>query len=76
MTCQIITFNTGFIAVDKGAYITRGKGIGIKVEIPAIAWLIKSDNETILVDTGMCNTKRAQQYHHPGSYQPKGFDIK
>lgn len=76
MTCKIIPLNTGFISVDRGLYISRGKGIGEKMDICATAWLIMNNKEIMLIDTGMCNTERADKYHHPGSYQPKGYDIR
>ena len=54
--------------VDKGAYITRGMDLGTEVEIPATAWYVTDGDRKILVDTGMCETERAN-WHHPGSRQ-------
>ena len=35
---EIRPLKTGTIIVDKGAYVTRGKGLGEDLEIPATAW--------------------------------------
>ncbi|MBI4963151.1 MAG: N-acyl homoserine lactonase family protein [Desulfomonile tiedjei] len=74
MDVKIIPINTGYIKLDKGAYITPGHGNGVEVEVPTWAFLITGGTEKILVDTGMSDTKRAD-WHHPGSYQPEGFRI-
>ena len=39
------------------------------LEIPVIAWYIETGNTKILVDTGMCETARAHQYHYRHSKQ-------
>ncbi|MEM3906358.1 MAG: N-acyl homoserine lactonase family protein [Nitrososphaerota archaeon] len=44
--------------------------------LPAISWLIAHKEGFILVDTGMCDTERACNYHHRGSRQEEGFDIR
>jgi N-acyl homoserine lactone hydrolase len=46
-----------------------------KVPLPVFTFLIEGGKELILVDTGMAWTQRANEYHHPGSYQPEGFAI-
>ncbi|TCL76742.1 glyoxylase-like metal-dependent hydrolase (beta-lactamase superfamily II) [Hydrogenispora ethanolica] len=46
-----------------------------KVPLPVFTFLIEGGPELILVDTGMAWTERANEYHHPGSYQPEGFAI-
>lgn len=74
MGFRIYPINTGFIKLDKGAYITPGQGSGVEVEVPAWAFFVTGGKEKILVDTGMSETKRAD-WHHPGSYQPDGFRI-
>lgn len=74
MSMRIYPLNTGFIRLDKGAYITPGKGYGVEVEVPTWAFLVDDGKEKILVDTGMSETKTAD-WHHPGSYQPEGFRI-
>ena len=65
---------TGTIKVDQGVYLTWGRGMGNKVAIPATAWLIEGAQYPILVDTGMCDSERATQWHHEGVQQP-GQDI-
>jgi len=74
MSFNIIPINTGFIKVNKG-YITFGGNANKSIEIPATAWYLSDGNEKILIDTGMCDTDRANKWHHPGSYQPSGFRI-
>jgi glyoxylase-like metal-dependent hydrolase (beta-lactamase superfamily II) len=74
MDVEIYPMNTGFIRVDKGAYITMGRGYGESVEVPDWAFLVTDGEERILVDTGMAETERAD-WHHPGSHQPEGFRI-
>ena len=74
MSYSIVPINTGFILVN-GGYVTFGGDSQNKVEIPATAWLVTDGKENILVDTGMCDTQRAHEWHHPGSYQPEGFKI-
>jgi glyoxylase-like metal-dependent hydrolase (beta-lactamase superfamily II) len=44
-------------------------------EFPVFTYLIEGGEKLVLVDTGMSDTKRADVYHHPGSYQPKGMSI-
>jgi N-acyl homoserine lactone hydrolase len=74
MALTIRPINTGFIKVDTGVHVTSGRNVGVKVEIPSVAWLIEGGKKLILVDTGMAPTKMAD-WHHPGSYQPDGMDI-
>lgn len=74
MTVQIYPLNTGFISLDRGAYITGGYGYGQEVKVPTNAFLVVDGGSKILVDTGMADTERAH-WHHPGSYQPEGFRI-
>jgi glyoxylase-like metal-dependent hydrolase (beta-lactamase superfamily II) len=74
MDIKIYPINTGFIRIDKGAYVTMGQGYGESVEVPDWAFLVTDGKEKILVDTGMSETERAN-WHHPGSYQPAGFVI-
>lgn len=71
---QIRPLKTGTIVVDKGAYITRGLGLGQEVEIPATAWYITDGRHQIMVDTGMCHTPLAD-WHHPGSRQGPGEAV-
>ncbi len=74
MDVKIFPLNTGLITLDKGAYVTPGKGNGTEIEVPTWAFLISTDKEKILVDTGMSETKIAD-WHHPGSHQPEGYRI-
>lgn len=67
--------NTGFIQVDYGVHVVSGRNPGRKVLIPSTAWLIEGGENLILVDTGMCETVRADRWHHPGSYQREGMAI-
>ncbi|MEM3574817.1 MAG: N-acyl homoserine lactonase family protein [Candidatus Bathyarchaeia archaeon] len=74
MGVKIYPMNTGFIRVDKGAYITMGRGYGEEIDVPDWAFLVTDGKERILIDTGMCETERAD-WHHPGSRQPEGYRI-
>jgi N-acyl homoserine lactone hydrolase len=74
MRVKIVPMNTGYIVLDKGAYITPGQGNGVEVKVPTWAFLVTDGIEKILVDTGMSGTERAA-WHHPGSYQPDGLRI-
>ena len=74
MGYKIIPLDTGIITVDQGAYCTMGRGIGKKVDIPSTAWYITNGMEHLLVDTGMCDTERANKWHHEG-FQPEGGRI-
>lgn len=46
-----------------------------KVALPVFTFLIEGGEKLILVDTGMSWTERANEYHHPGSWQDPGQDI-
>ena len=43
--------------------------------LPDFVFLLDTGSELVLVDTGMAWTERADQYHHPGSYQPEGMAV-
>jgi len=45
------------------------------IALPVITYLIEGGDKLILVDTGMCETERANKYHHKGSWQEDGQDI-
>lgn len=75
MPFRIRPIDTGEIAADKGVYMTLGRGLGEKVKLPATAWLVEDGSKALLVDTGMCDTERADRWHHKGSVQPEGWDI-
>jgi N-acyl homoserine lactone hydrolase len=70
----ITPLKTGTIMVDKGAYITRGIGLGREVKIPATAWYLTDGQHRIMVDTGMCHTQLAER-HHKGSWQDPGEAV-
>lgn len=46
-----------------------------KVPLPVLTYLIEGGDKLVLVDTGMCETERANKYHHGGSWQEEGQDI-
>jgi len=46
-----------------------------KVPLPVFTFLIEGGDQLVLVDTGMSWTERANEYHHPGSWQDEGQDI-
>jgi len=72
---SIIPLKTGSIYCDKGKTITANVDAGKMVYIPAIAWLITTPSEKILVDLGMPETKIASEKHYLGSYQLPGERI-
>jgi glyoxylase-like metal-dependent hydrolase (beta-lactamase superfamily II) len=74
MDYRIIPLNTGTIFVDQGVYCTMGRGNGTIVGIPSTAWYVTDGTEHILVDTGMCDTERANRWHHQ-AVQPEGGRI-
>lgn len=69
MNLRIRPIVTGRIYCDKGTTITLGKDRGKMIYVPSLAWYIKGGKEKILIDTGMCDTKRANKYHYRGSTQ-------
>lgn len=71
---RIRPIQTGTIIVDKGAYVTRGIGLGVEVEIPATCWYVTDGRRKIMVDTGMCATELAGWHHH-GSRQAPGQAV-
>lgn len=75
MEYTIRPINTGFIQVDYGVHVVSGRDAGKRVLIPSVAWLIEGGKRKILVDTGMCDTERANKWHHKGSYQLEGMPI-
>ena len=56
---RIVPIKTGTIRCNK-TVLTYGKGYGEEVSIPSIAWFVESENNKMLVDTGMWSTQRAQ----------------
>ena len=41
---------------------------------PDFCYLVEGGDQPLLVDTGMCSTERAHQYHHP-SFQHEGMSV-
>ena len=74
MDYKIVPLNTGTIFVDQGVYCTMGRGNGTTVGIPSTAWYLTDGKEHLLVDTGMCDTERANRWHHQ-AVQPEGGRI-
>lgn len=72
---KIIPLKTGEICCDKGLTTTFKKDVGKMIYIPSTAWLIDTGKEKILVDTGMCDTDKANKYHYKGSTQKEGERI-
>ncbi len=70
MGWTIRPLKTGEIAGDR-SNMTLGRNQGKKEVVPSIVWLIEGGPQLILVDTGMCETERAN-HHHPGSKQEPG----
>ncbi len=75
MSWTIQPILTGWIHGYKGHFLTQGRGVTEKIDIPSLAWLLRGPGGPILVDTGMCETGRASQYHYPGSRQEPGQPI-
>ena len=71
---RIVPIKTGSIYCNKSV-LTYGKGFDRFVEIPSISWYLEQDGHRILVDTGMCSTRRAQTHHYPGSRQESHESI-
>ena len=46
-----------------------------KIPLPDYAFLVEGGDRLVLVDAGMSWTERANEYHHPGSWQDEGQDI-
>lgn len=71
---KIIPLKTGTIKCNK-SILTLGKDFDQNVEIPATAWYVRAGKTNLLVDTGMCDSRRANRYHYPGSSQEKNERI-
>lgn len=65
---SITPIRTGRIRCNK-TVLTQGNGYDQVIDIPSTAWLVEHNGSRILVDTGMCDTEHANQYHYPGSVQ-------
>lgn len=74
--------NTGFVPTNPFQYHYHHscapylKGVpNEKVPLPVFVYLVEGGDKLLLVDTGMAWTERANEYHHPGSWQDPGQDI-
>ena len=74
--------NTGYVPTNPFQYHYHHsaaaflKGIpNEKVALPVFTYLVEGGEKLLLVDTGMAWTERANEYHHPGSWQEEGQDI-
>jgi glyoxylase-like metal-dependent hydrolase (beta-lactamase superfamily II) len=79
---RIRPINTGFVTMIPSLYLYHHSttkyypnASSKAEEFPVFTYLIEGGEKLVLVDTGMSDTKRADAYHHPGSYQPKGMSI-
>ncbi len=70
---SVRVLNTGTIRLDH-SHVALGKGLGTKEDFPSTAWLIEGGSKLVLVDTGMCETAKAD-WHHVGSHQQPGQAI-
>ena len=70
---SVRVLNTGTIRLDH-SHVALGKRLGNKEDFPSTAWLIEGGSKLVLVDTGMCETPKAN-WHHPGSHQQPGQSI-
>jgi N-acyl homoserine lactone hydrolase len=53
-----------FTEFEKSAF-TYLRNAGTKMMVPVIAWLLKSDTQNILVDTGIGDPELVRKYHYP-----------
>lgn len=65
---RIYPLRTGTVRCNKSV-VTQGRGYDEWIDVPATAWFIDAYHSKLLVDTGMCDTARADTYHYPGSTQ-------
>lgn len=49
----LYALDCGSIFVDKGNVLTSGVDVGKKIEVPVFAFLIKSEEENLLFNTGI-----------------------
>ncbi len=61
---------TGANYVDKGLYATHQTDVGVRIKLPALAFLIEGYDRRILVDTGMSDGEHATRWHHSGEQAP------
>ncbi|MBL0290815.1 MAG: hypothetical protein IPQ15_09135 [Betaproteobacteria bacterium] len=74
MSLTIHAINTGWIGSFQNR-LTNCRMDGVKVMTPSLCWLVTGGEKNVLVDTGMCDTERANKWHHAGSKQEPGEAI-
>lgn len=74
MSLTIHAICTGWIGSFQNR-LTNCRNDGVKVMTPSLCWLITGGEKNVLVDTGMCDTERANKWHHAGSKQEPGEAI-
>ena len=74
--------NTGFVPTNPFQYHYHHSAAPYlknvpneKIPLPVFTYLVEGGDKLLLVDTGMAWTERANEYHHPGSWQDPGQDI-
>ena len=82
MSITVRPMNTGFVPTNPFQYHYHFSCAPYlkdvpneKIPLPVFTFLIEGAEKLVLVDTGMSWTERANQYHHPGSWQDPGQDI-
>ena len=61
---RIVPMHLGNIGRDKSSF-TCGRNQGVRIELPIIAWLVETNAEKIIVDTGTNAPERTAQHHKP-----------
>lgn len=79
---KIRPINTGYVTMVPNQYLYHNSVLkfrenisGKEEKFPVFTFLIEGAEKLVLIDTGMAYTERADQYHHIGSDQPKGYAI-
>lgn len=79
---KIRPINTGYVTMVPNQYLYHNSVLKFRDNIadyeerfPVFTFLIENASKLVLIDTGMAWTERADQYHHTGSAQPKGYAI-
>ena len=70
MSLTIHAINTGWIGSFQNR-LTNCRMDGVKVMTPSLCWLVTGGEKNVLVDTGMCDTERANKWHPAGSKQER-----
>lgn len=82
MSLTIRPLNTGWVVTSPKSYLYHPSVHKYypaipdhQIELPDYCFLVEGGEKLLLVDTGMAWTQRADDLHHPGSYQPEGMAI-